>query len=193
MARMTLQAASAGAIPASREQSLVERARDMDPEAWDEIFCAHHEAIHRYIALRLDDATAAEDLAADVFVEAVKSIGRYRYRGIAFRAWLYRIAHNITADHRRRLARRPAVPIPEAGHASCAVADFAGGLASRDEVRMAIEQLTDEQQQVVVLRFFEGLSVGEAAEAMGRREGAIKALQHRALKRLKVLMEAGRE
>jgi RNA polymerase sigma-70 factor (ECF subfamily) len=190
MARMTVQAASAGAIPAAREQSLVERARRMDPEAWDEIFCSHHEAIHRYITLRLNDASAAEDLAADVFVEAVKSIGRYRYRGIAFRAWLYRIAHNLTADHRRRMARRPSVPMPELEPVECTTGDFAPLLANRDAVRGALEQLTDEQQQVVVLRFFEGLSVTEVAEATGRREGAVKALQHRALRRMKTLMEA---
>lgn len=186
---MTLQAASAGTIPAAREQTLVERARRMDPEAWDEIFYSHHEAIHRYITLRLNDAATAEDLAADVFVEAVRSIGRYRYRGIAFRAWLYRIAHNLTADHRRRLARRPVMPMVDFDSALGAEGDFAPGVASRDEVRGALERLTDEQQQVVVLRFYEGLSVAEVAEATGRREGAVKALQHRALKRMKALLE----
>jgi RNA polymerase sigma-70 factor (ECF subfamily) len=190
MAGMTLQAAAAGAMPAGREQSLVERARRMDPEAWDEIFCSHHEAIHRYITLRLNDPCAAEDLAADVFVEAVKSIGRYRYRGIAFRAWLYRIAHNLTADYRRRQARRPSVPMPEAEPIECATGDFTPMLASRDELRGAIQRLTEEQQQVVVLRFYEGLSLAEVAEATGRRAGAVKALQHRALKRMKSLMEA---
>jgi len=91
---------------ASRERSLVERARDMDPTAWDELYTLHYSAIQRYAMFRLSDAVAADDVAAEVFLEAVRGIGEYRYRGIAFRAWLYRIAHNLTADLRRRLALR---------------------------------------------------------------------------------------
>lgn len=188
---MTLQAATAGAFPAAREQTLVERARRMDPDAWDEIFCSHYEAIHRYVSHRLNDASAAEDVAADVFVEAVRGIGRYRYRGVALRAWLYRIARNLAADHHRRLARRPA-PIHVAVESEARAGnDVASAVADRDEVRTALEALTDEQQEVVVLRFFEGLSIAEVAEVTGRREGAVKALQHRALKRMKAAMEVG--
>ena len=94
------------ALATTRERSLVDRAREMDAAAWDELYRLHYGAIQRYALFRLADATAADDIAAEVFLEAVRGIGKYRYRGIAFRAWLYRIAHNLTADFRRRAATR---------------------------------------------------------------------------------------
>ena len=176
-------------LAASRERSLVDRARDMDPDAWDELYTQHYAAIQRYAMFRLSDAAAADDVAAEVFLEAVRGISRYRYRGIAFRAWLYRIAHNLTADVRRKLAAR-------GERESCAGdaladlpgEDFAPGFERRRDIQLAVAQLTDEQQQVVILRFFEGLSLAETAEATGRNSGAIKSLQHRALERLRVLL-----
>ena len=180
------------ALTASRECSLIERARGMDPTAWDELYTLHYGAIQRYAMFRLSDATAADDVAAEVFLEAVRGIGRYRYRGIAFRAWLYRIAHNLTADSRRRLALRTDREEPNGEMlAALPAEDFAPALDRRRDLQLAVQQLTDEQQQVVILRFFEGLSLAETAEATGRNSGAIKSLQHRALERLRVILGEG--
>ena len=177
-------------LTVSRERSLVDRARDMDAAAWDELYALHYPAIQRYAMFRLADATAADDIAAEVFLEAVRGIGRYRYRGIAFRAWLYRIAHNLTADFRRRLATRTDRETcdPEA-LARLQDEDFVIGLERQRDLQVAVAQLTDDQQQVVILRFFEGLSLAEVAEATGRNSGAIKSLQHRALERLRSILE----
>lgn len=173
----------------SRERSLIERARDMDPNAWDELYTLHFSAIQRYAMFRVADPAAAEDIAAEVFLEAVRGIGKYRYRGIAFRAWLYRIAHNLTADFRRRLAARGDCETRDPGALEAVSAeDFSTGCDRQHDLRAAVELLTDDQQQVVILRFFEGLSLAETAEATGRNSGAIKSLQHRALERLRVIL-----
>lgn len=192
MALVNSHAGHLESAPVSHERSLVERARAMESGAWDELYSLHHAAIHRYVRFRVSDISAAEDLAADVFLEAVRGIGRYGYRGVAFRAWLYRIAHNLTVDFRRRQAARQlhennddvaASQVPDA--------DFAPGVDRARDIRTALAQLTDEQQQVVILRFFEGLSLEETAVATGRKPGAIKSLQHRAIERLRIIMEGG--
>lgn len=180
------------AVAEHRERSLVDRAREMDADAWDELYSLHYGAIQRYALFRLNEPAAADDIAAEVFLEAVRGIGKYRYRGVAFRAWLYRIAHNLTADYRKRTATRLAnESLIEAGLESAPCEDFAPALERERDIRAAVALLTDEQQQVVILRFFEGLSLSETAEATGRREGAIKSLQHRAMERLRQILGEG--
>ena len=169
------------------EADLIARARAKEPAAWDTLYAAHYEAIHRYAYVRVGDPHVAEDLAAEVFLQAVRSIGRYEYRGIAFRAWLYRIAHNLTAGHQRRqLSRGPVDPLPDEPIIGAAV-DLAEQVAGWSDLQAAVRRLTDEQQQVVILRFVEGLSLAEVAQATGRTAGAVKALQHRAVNRLRQL------
>jgi RNA polymerase sigma-70 factor (ECF subfamily) len=189
MALVNPRAGHVEAVPAHRERSLIDRARDMDAAAWDELYLQHYNAIYRYAFFRVADAPAAEDLAAEVFLQAVRGIQRYRYRGVAFRAWLYRIAHNITADFcRDRSARGPNEPDSEAALQSLEECDFAPALLQRRDIQQAVARLTDEQQQVIILRFFEGLSIAETAEAIGRNAGATKSLQHRALERLRAIL-----
>lgn len=176
-------------LTAVRERSLVDRARDMDAAAWDELYTLHYGAIQRYASFRVGDPSVADDIAAEVFLEAVRGIAKYRYRGIAFRAWLYRIAHNLTADFRRRSAvRADRETCDDVALALVPDEDFVPGLERSRDLRQAVAQLTEEQQQVVILRFFEGLSLQETAEATGRNSGAIKSLQHRALQRLRSIL-----
>ena len=187
---MTMLSPGAATVarPLDAEADLIARARTMEAGAWDELYTAHYAAVFRYCAFRIPAPDAAEDVAAEVFLEAVRGIGRYQYRGTPIRAWLYRIAHNLTADERRRLARRGSVEI--AGDASePAEGDFAPGLAARRDLQVALAKLTEDQQQVVILRFLEGLSLAEAATVMKRPAGAIKSLQHRAVLRLRAIME----
>lgn len=190
MALVNPRAGHMEAAPIPHERSLVERARAMEASAWDELYSLHHGAIQRYVRYRVSDASAAEDLAADVFLEAVRGIGRYGYRGVAFRAWLYRIAHNLTVDFRKRQATRQLHENSDDAAANQVPdADFAPGVDRARDIRDALMQLTDEQQQVVILRFFEGLSLEETAVATGRKPGAIKSLQHRAIERLRLVLE----
>ncbi|MGD9933003.1 MAG: RNA polymerase sigma factor [Dehalococcoidia bacterium] len=186
MTLATVEQTYAGRLPAG-EASLIERARRMEGNAWDELYTLHYPAIHRYCAYRVSQPDAAEDLAADVFLQAVRGIGQYRYRGLPFRAWLYRIAHNVTADERKRLARNGGVAssvVPE-----LADPDFAPGVVDRRAIATALCELTDDQQQVIILRFLEGLSLQETAAVMRRRAGAIKALQFRAVSRLRDILQ----
>lgn len=186
---MTMRVAAATAVPTPTEASLVERARNMDAEAWDELYMSHHSAIFRYVYVRTRDANVASELAADVFVQAVQGIRRYRYRGVAFRAWLFRIARNLVADHHRKAARTTTETLSAEFGETLGEADFAENLVDRRTLLTTLGQLTPEQQEVVALRFFEGLSLAEVAQTTGRRTGAVKALQHRALQRMRAILE----
>ena len=189
---MTLMSAGTAGVVASfdSEAALISRARGMEAAAWDQLYTAHYSAIYRYVAFRVFEPEAAEDLAAEVFLEAVRGIGRYHYRGTPFRAWLYRLAHNLTADERRRRLRRGLLeaPVPERESASAAP-DFAAAADLRRDLRAALVQLTEDQQQVIILRFLEDLSLAEVGAVMKRPTGAIKSLQHRAVLRLRALID----
>lgn len=189
MALVNPQVRQFEAVGQDRERTLVDLARAMDPDAWDELYAQHYAAIRRYAHFRLGDAALAEDIAAEVFLEALRGIGNYRYRGIAFRAWLYRIAHNLTANHRKKMsARRRHESAGLEADDQVVVDDFAPAVQRERDLKAAVATLTDEQQQVVILRFFEGLTLAETAEVMARKSGAIKSLQHRALQRLRVML-----
>lgn len=189
MALIAIEPARAGLAATRVEEQLVERARAKDVAAWDAIYTTHYAAIFNYVWFRVVDQEAAEDIAAEVFVEALRGIGRYRYRGVPFRAWLYRIARNLTIDARRKqlAAAFAESPIPD-GFELPEEGDFVVAVGRREDLRRAIAGLTEDQQLVVTLRFFVGLSLSETAATLGRREGAVKALQHRALGRMRSLL-----
>ncbi len=185
----------AGALPAKMltltAGRLVEEAQAYSQDAWAQIYDQYYTKMFEYCYLRTSDRAASEDLASDVFLEALRGIRRYRYRGLPLSAWLYRIAHNVTADFLRRRARRPTVPLGnEQNHPQLVTADNADANVRWQDVHASIQQLTDDQQQVIMLRFFEGLSHEETATIMGRRPGAVRVLQNRALNALRRVMGA---
>lgn len=173
------------------ESRLIERAKAYDEEALSELYQRHADLIFRYIFYRVGDRAVAEDLVGDVFVRALEDLPAYQVTGVPFQAWLYRIAHARVVDHYRRQQVRRAAPLDEqlpAGEK--ADPDHLAG--DRDEARRAwaaLGHLTDEQQQVIALRFLAGFSLAEVARAIGKTEGAVKALQHRALASLRRLLE----
>ena len=178
-------------LPGSAEQELVQEAQAFSHEAWAQIYDEHYPKMYSYCYLRTGDRAASEDLASDVFVEALRGIGRYRYRGVPFSAWLYRIARNLTVDHLQRNARQPTVSLgDEPEHPQLQTQDPTDASALRQDMQDAIQQLTEDQQQVITLRFFFGLSHEEIAAAIGRRPGAVRVLQHRALNALRRQMVA---
>jgi RNA polymerase sigma-70 factor (ECF subfamily) len=186
----------AGSLPAKEPaltgERLVEEAQAFSQEAWAQIYDQFYMKIFDYCCLRTGNRAASEDLASEVFLEALRGIRRYRYRGLPFSAWLYRIARNITADHLQRNARRPTVELVEdSGHPALQTPDQAEGHALSQDMQAAIRQLTEDQQQVITLRFFQGLSHEETAAIMGRRSGAVRVLQNRALHALRKHMAAG--
>jgi len=173
------------------EQRLLQRAQQGNADAFGRLYRANVQAIYRYIYHRVNDVHLAEDLTGDVFTHALKSMASYRDQGKPFVAWLYRIAHARVVDHYRMIDRRPpetdveAEPIPVSTNLDAGVLrrQAAGAL------REAIASLTEDQQQVIILRFIEGHRIETVADVMGKNANAIKALQHRALRSLASRLE----
>jgi len=171
------------------ERECVERASRGDAAAIGELYRRYAPAVFRYLFYRLGDRQFAEDLTSEVFVRALEALPRYRVRGRPFSAWLYRIAGARVADHYRQRRRHPVVPL--IWEPSARGADPGEAVESRltaELLQRAIVRLTPLQQQVIVLRFLEGLSHREVAQIVGRSEGAVRVLQFRALKALRRLL-----
>ena len=164
---------------AAGEADLIHKARAGDSGAYGQLYDTHVEKIYRYIFFRVADVQTAEDLTSGVFLKAWESIGRYR-PGAPFLAWLYTIARNTVIDHYR--THKPQVRLESV------VIRQDSGLEERlerhgdaAELRLAMQHLTDEQQEVLRLRFIEELDTEEIASRMDKTPGAIRALQMRAL------------
>lgn len=172
--------------PAQRDEAaLVDAARRLDDAAWAAIYERHSREVYAYIYFRLGDQHVAEDLAADVFVRAIAGIKNYAWRGTPLLAWLYRIAHNVTVDYRKSSARRAQHTTDFEAEAVEDGRDALGARDERSDMMRAIRRLTDDQQQVIILRFYGGLSNAEVARVVGKPEGAVKALQARGLRSLR--------
>jgi RNA polymerase sigma-70 factor, ECF subfamily len=172
--------------------ALVNRVIDSrDPHAFGEIYDRFVDRVYRYLYFRTGSHPEAEDLAEQVFLKAWEAIGRYRWQGRPFLAWLYRLAHNTHIDHVR--TQRPTLSLNNSDHpvelpSSAAAVELSRALDS-DLLARALRQLTQDQQQVIVLKFIEGLDNSQIAESMDKREGAIRALQMRALMSLRRVLE----
>jgi RNA polymerase sigma-70 factor, ECF subfamily len=161
---------------------LVAEAQRGDPEAFGRIFDAYVGPIHRFIASRVNRPSDAEDLTQLVFVKALEALPRYEARGIPFGGWLFRLARNAIIDQVR--TRRDHLSLVAAVTRETEDAGPEAMAALRDDlerVARALIELTDDQREVIELRFFAGLSVHETADAMGRQDGTVRGLQFRAL------------
>ncbi len=181
------RAAQGEAMPDSSDAELVTRAQRGETNAIGRLYDRHRESIFRYLWVRLDDRQLAEDLTGDVFMRMLDALPRYRQQGLPFRAWLYRIAHNLLIDHVRKM-----------NHQSTVALEVAEEVSALDEPGQAVEQLQlterlqaalmnlePTQSEVITLRFLAGLSLQETALALGKTEAAIKALQYRGLSGLR--------
>lgn len=174
------------------EHELICRAQDFEPEAFGEIYERYYTGVYKYIYYRVGDQVLAEDLTMEVFVKSMEAIEGFSFRGVPFSAWLYRIASNLVIDHFRRQPMQPALSLEEKLVASEHATHLLDSEFTHQALRRALAQLTEDQQQVVVLKFVDGLSNHEVASLLGKSEGAIKSLQHRALASLgRVLGEQG--
>jgi len=172
------------------EAQLIARAQESDRAAWDEIFQRHYQRVYVFVFCRIGDAMAAEDVTADVFVEAWKGIRRFSYRGVPLISWLYRIAHNLIADFLRHRSRAKTQPLDDHGTLAPQTADESESVALWQSVAAAFRKLTLEQQQVLASRFIEGLSLAETAALLGKNENAVKALEFRALRSVRRVLGA---
>ncbi len=165
------------------EEELVEQAR-ADPVAFGQLYDRYVNRIYNYIYHRVGNQHDAEDLTARTFFRALSHIDHYVDRGAPFSAWLYRIAHNLVANWHRDRARRRTIALDEAISLMAAQAsphDQAEARERSEALRKAMRKLGPERQQLLILKFTEGLSNAEIGQIMGRSEGAIKSLYHRTL------------
>ena len=165
------------------DDALIRRAQALDTGALAELYDRHFDGIYRYLYTRVRHHADAEDLTEQVFLKMVDSIHRYRPRGVAFSSWLYRIAHNLLVDRYRRAGREPMELTDQVRdvrpHADPAA--LAQLSEERSRLLAAVQRLTPDQQQVIIMRFIDNLGVDEIARLMRRRAGAIHSMQHRAL------------
>jgi len=164
------------------EQSLVHRAQQGDKEAFAQLYEDHFDKIYRYVALRIGNKTEAEDVTQQVFLNALRSISSFRWKGVPFSTWLFRIAHNLVVDYLRKGKKRATVLLDE----SLVSSDSNLQLAAEhrldvEQLVSATKRLTAAQREVISLRFAGELSVAQVAKVMGKSQGAVKALQHSAI------------
>ncbi|QXJ23538.1 sigma-70 family RNA polymerase sigma factor [Actinomadura graeca] len=172
-------------------KSLVLRARDGDAEAFGLLYDHYVELVYRYVYYRVGAHPLAEDLTSETFLRALRRIHDFHWQGKDFGAWLVTIARNLVADHyksgRYRLEVCTAELVepsrPQEGPESAVI----DAMTNRT-LLTAVRRLGSEQQECVVLRFLHGLSVAETALVMGKKPGAIKAMQYRAVRALERML-----
>jgi len=178
--------------------ALVERAQGGDAQAFAAIYVRYVDTVFRFIYFRVGSKTVAEDLTSDTFLRALKRIGSFTWQGRDLGAWLVTIARNLIADHFKSGRNRFEVSTAEVLDADQAdrEPESSPEMAVVDHLTHvtllnAVKRLNREQQECIVLRFLQGFSVAETAQAMGKNEGAIKALQYRAVRALHRLLPEG--
>jgi RNA polymerase sigma-70 factor (ECF subfamily) len=165
-------------------ERLVGAARERDRDAVARLFDRYYDAIYRYAFARLGNVADAEDAAAETFIAMLRSLPRFRWRGIPFEAWLFRIAMSKVVDiarHRSRVRSTGDAAGDERSDPDVEPERVVALREVRRELVAAIERLPRDQRDVVMLRFFAGRSIRETADLIGRSEGAVKQLQFRAL------------
>lgn len=171
------------------EESLVERAQKRDTEAFARLYEEYFDKIYRYLILRLGNQMEAEDLTQQVFLKALESIPTFRWKGVPFSAWLFKIAHNLAVDCLRKRNKQGRLCLDKV----VVVSDSNPQLEVERRLEVerliaATQKLTKAQAEVISLRFVSELPVAQVARIMGKSEGAVKALQHSAIIALRKIM-----
>ncbi len=171
------------AAPQEEVRRLVERAQRGNRDALEELYLLHFDRIYSYLHMSVGNRHDAEDLTTQTFLKMLESIKRFRWQAAPFSAWLFRIAHNLAMDHFRAHRRwQPEEDVPEPpGSAEPSAEIQAMHAIGRESMMEMIETLSAEQQQVLTLKFVFSFANAEVATILGKTEGAIKSLQHRAL------------
>ena len=173
---------------------LVARLNEREEEAYREVLTCYSAPLYRYLYGITGDIQLSQDLLGDTFLRMVEQIDHYTFRGAPFKSWLYRIAHNLAINVLRRDHRT--IVVADLDQVLRPITDPAIRLAAQSEeeelraaLRVSLLELTEEQQQVIALRFMQGQSLAETAAVLGKNENAIKQLQLRALRSLERLIE----
>ena len=171
-------------------EELAARTAGGDKNAFGAIYEALLDPIFKYLYWNLGSNEDAEDLAEEVFLRCLVNIATYNPKRGSFKSWAFRIAHNALVDYRRRKARRPQERLEE--DMTDNVLPAADKLEEKETaiaMRDALDELKPAQRQVIIMKFFSQMSNAEVAKALGRSEGAVNAMQHRALRRMGKLLE----
>ncbi len=173
-------------LPEDIAKGTVELAKTGDPEALGAIYDWYLPRVYRYVLARLGDISEAEDLTEDIFLRMLGAISEYKSTRVPFSAWLFRIAHNQVVSHYRKNGLRKDQDalddtVVDIRHDPASIVESQMELG---EVAQAVQLLPEAQRDVISLRFAVGLTIAETAQVLGKREGNVKALQHKALARL---------
>lgn len=174
------------------EKSLVRRAQQGEEDAFAQLYEEYFDKIYRYVTLKIGDTMEAEDITQQVFIKSLRSISSFRWKGVPFSAWLFRIAHNQVVDYLRKKGKRVTVSIDTVS----VLSDSNPELTTErnldiEQLTWATQRLSQAQQDVISLRFAGDLSIAEAAQVVGKSQGAIKALQHSAIVALRKILIGG--
>jgi RNA polymerase sigma-70 factor (ECF subfamily) len=174
------------------DAELVAALKQRDERAVLQAYRKYSDAIYRYAYYQVGNAHLAEDVVADVFLRMIEKIDGYSYQGVPFSAWLYRIAHNLIADHFRLSGKMNSLLAnPELHEKPDDPATVVETRMTVERLYDALSHLTEEQRQVIVLKFIEDYDNSQVAAILGKNEGAVKSLQHRALDALRRLLFSG--
>jgi RNA polymerase sigma-70 factor (ECF subfamily) len=174
------------------EKALLESAAGFNEKALSELYDRYEARIYSYIYRRTGNETLAEDLTAQVFLKMLEAIRSDKAWHSSFSGWLYRIAHNAVIDYYRLRDRQQQVSLEDtltttaSDHNPVVMAEVS---LDAERLRTAISRLTEEQAEVITLRFLEGYNISEVAEMLDKTEGSIKALQYRAVTTLRQLLQ----
>ena len=174
------------------EAALVERAAAKDPDAIAKLYDIYAPKIQSFIYHRTSDPFVTEDLTGQVFLQMLEAMRGGKGWRTSFSGWIYRIAHNLVVDYYRKRSQATYTSIDDAPTLSNGESDpyqTAAAKLENDALLRAINKLTEEQAQVITLRFLEGYSISEVAEILNKTEGAVKALQFRGMASLRRILE----
>ncbi len=174
-----------------KEEELISKAQKGESEAFGRLYDEHFPRIYRFIFIKVSRKQDAEDLSHQVFLSAWKNIRNYTHKGLPFSSWLYKIAHNAVIDFYR--TKRVHIDIDDVGEEKLGLspgpAHEVEVSLEMERVRRALQTMKEDEQNVLIMKFVDELGNREIAEALGKTEGAIRVIQHRALKSLKKLLE----
>jgi RNA polymerase sigma-70 factor (ECF subfamily) len=181
----------AASPPSDIDDGTIERARAGDQQALAAVYDWYLPRIYRYVLSRLGNVAEAEDLTEDIFLRMLGAIADYKRTGVPFAAWLFRIARNHLVSYYRKNGNRKADALQEtmadSRHDPASIVETQLILG---EVAEAVQRLPAAQRDVIALRFAVGLSIAETAQVLGKRQGNVKALQHKAVTRLQKILLA---
>ncbi len=177
-------------IPKQEQKELIKRAKECDPSAFARLYEHYYQDVYNFVYYRVSSTQVAEDLTSDVFLKALESIDSYTFRGIPLSAWLFRIARTTIALYYRDQPTLTATPLDERLlPTEVGPSDVFETKLTQKQLAQALSDLTEDQQQVVILKFVDGFTNTDIAQILGKSEGAIKSLQHRALSSLSRIWE----